>query len=260
MLAGRLRRAGKNMNNTIYKYFSPERISALEDLQIRISQPGALNDPFEFYNLYNLKEFGGHFVGEGKNNRNSIILQRLVKDYIDNELQKTFNKSINDKFGIISFSRNDSNLLMWAHYAKEYTGFVIGFDSSNVYFTSRIKGLNKNIQDVVYTSKRYEFDISELKINSGLLCTKPIDWAYEEEVRFIDIIDERIEGLVNDQFDYPIVLRNYPKEIITEIILGCKCIVTTDIKKAIKEKCINVRLYQSLLNKNSYTLIKEEIS
>jgi hypothetical protein len=246
------------MNSTIYKYFPPERISILEDLKIRLSQPSALNDPFEYYHLFDLdsyKVYGGKIDSQIVKN-----VDRIVKDKVDEEVHKSINGAINNKFGIISFSRNDKSLLLWSHYAKSYTGFVIGFDKTNSFFNTKIKSLHYSLNNVVYTSKRYKYDISEININMGFLLTKPIDWAYEEEIRYIDTYDVNEEVFGKDKKNNPIVLRMLPKEVIKEVIIGYESNIDDEILKRVKSSKLDVKVYKSLLNKNNYSLNNISVS
>jgi hypothetical protein len=38
-------------------------------------------------------------------------------------------------FGVLTLTEAPDNLLMWAHYAKNYTGFCIGFNSRHWFFS-----------------------------------------------------------------------------------------------------------------------------
>ena len=87
---------------------------------------------------------------------------------------------------------------------------------------------------------------------------KPIDWAYEEEVRFIDTLNNDNKNIL-DKDNIPICIRNIPKECIKEIIVGSKSNLLEKIKNINKENSINAIISKTEIYRNSYKLIKEKI-
>ncbi len=146
------------MGTLVYKYLPPERIDVIDSLSIRITQPVSLNDPFEYFNLFDFSEF------ETKNPQNNEILA-YTNDQITEELHKSINKSINEKFGVVSFSKNELSNLLWAHYAKNSTGYVIGFNPSDKMFSTKIKNLKSAFNEVKYSETRPKFKIEDLRID-----------------------------------------------------------------------------------------------
>jgi len=99
----------------IYKYVSPERIDILENLQLRVTQPKYLNDPFDitfpFKQDYKaLKEFYKKYPG-WKPRKSKISLLEIIRGF----------------YGVLSFTKSPDNIPMWAHYSSVHTGFVISF-------------------------------------------------------------------------------------------------------------------------------------
>lgn len=76
--------------------------------------------------------------------------------------------------GILSFTTNPKDPLMWVHYAGNHSGAVIAFSVSEV----AIK--NNNFKKVQYISDTKEISI----IGDNLIC-KSLHWAYENEYRYI---------------------------------------------------------------------------
>jgi hypothetical protein len=249
------------MNNIIYKYFPPERISVIENLKIRISQPNSLNDPFENKIIFNFEDALVNDRKYFEEMKMDKIAQDKLKSAITSSLIESTNRSIGMKFGIMSFSRTDSSLLMWAHYAKDYTGFVIGFDTNSPFFNTKIKGLNQQLQNVIYTSKRKQFFLDKMGINEGMLCTKPIEWSYEEEIRFIDVIEEDPHNCEKDQKGFPIILRDIPKSAVKEIILGYKSHISmqSKIMQLVRENDMETKIFLSILDQENYLLVKKEV-
>jgi Protein of unknown function (DUF2971) len=106
-------------------------------------------------------------------------------------------------FGVLTLTEEPDNLLMWTHYAKDYTGFCIGFNRCHWFF-SKSNDMYENhqgdkfqrdipiidretydiVQPVHYSTLRPQLDI----FNSYYLnafSVKAVDWKYEKEWRMI---------------------------------------------------------------------------
>ncbi len=117
-------------------------------------------------------------------NRNSFL-----KNYFE----------INKTFGICCLSRNPLNLLMWAHYAKDHTGYVIEFEISNEIPTAilietdnfkKLKTVAENLYPlpINYEEEKPLIDTLDKEAFFKHFLTKGKDWEYEEEERVIDYI------------------------------------------------------------------------
>jgi hypothetical protein len=83
---------------------------------IRLSQLSALNDPFEAaFCRKSLDELASYF--DSPTSWDSEFGELSFSQYV--------NLRINH-IGVISFTENKENLLMWAHYANEHKGIVAG--------------------------------------------------------------------------------------------------------------------------------------
>lgn len=149
--------------------------------------------------------------------------------------------------GIFSLSETDTNPLMWAHYANEHKGLALGFKVE----TNSILADDRHCFAVNYSDKLPDFGPEEFmshmtitigkdnKVQRNLevpfddplfrrcVSTKPTDWKYEKEWRYIDETDglhafpgklvevtfglrcteeNRLKfiSLAKDNFDYPI--------------------------------------------------------
>ena len=248
------------MINIVYKYLPPDRISILQDFKIRLSQPPILNDPYEYFQFFDVSPSSlADLVNDNAQNNEINLPQELISK-IGELLNSSTNKALSQKIGLISFSRTELNLLMWAHYASNYTGFVIGFDSSSSFFSSSIEGLTNQLQNVIYTTKRKQFDLNHLHINDGILCTKPIEWSYEEEIRFIDSISEEENNSQKDNFGYPVVLRNFQKDMIIEIIIGLRSKQEKEILSLVHNNELQANIYKLQIEPDTYKLFKRKIS
>jgi hypothetical protein len=112
-----------------------------------------------------------------------------------NSIQKNYFE-INKIFGICCLSRNPLNLLMWAHYAKDHTGFVIEFAISTI--GSKETTILQCLENLVPSSVNYvnekpviknmEKDADGIGAFKKQFFSKGKDWKYEEEERVIDHI------------------------------------------------------------------------
>ncbi len=99
----------------LFKYMSKPR-DFFEEGFIRLSQPSALNDPFEAaFCRSSLDELTTHF--DELTSWDPEFGELSFSQYVDLRMHH---------IGVISFSENKENLLMWAHYANEHKGIVAG--------------------------------------------------------------------------------------------------------------------------------------
>lgn len=120
--------------------------------------------------------------------------------------------------GILSLTRTPTNALMWAHYADQHRGVVLAIDAQ----TAGLLDVERNLVpahfgNVVYARHRpsgpyhskfgvpvtvgvtHQFVLEHYEKWQRLFLTKPIEWAYEEEVRVV----KTIRGLEAGKTDIP---------------------------------------------------------
>lgn len=92
----------------IYKYYSPERYNfdALENEYFFFSKAKYLNDPFD--TSFNL------------------VSEKIINKLFSDNAKKASESMAN--YGICCFSESWKNNILWAYYANNYRGFVIGYD------------------------------------------------------------------------------------------------------------------------------------
>ena len=88
----------------------PFRKDFFENLCLRASQRGGLNDPFE---LSPAQDYIDRLQRGG------------LSDNFFEETEIAFPNSNVNEIGVISFTENYNNLLMWSHYANEHKGIVV---------------------------------------------------------------------------------------------------------------------------------------
>jgi hypothetical protein len=112
------------------------------------------------------------------------------------------NSAVNSR-GILSLSKNNSNILMWSHYASNHTGIVLGYDmlvDPEFFITPH----NVSYTDI-YDELNFFRDRNETIRKN--LSTKSQHWAYEEEIRIIKPESRAWR---------------FKPESLREIVFGCK--------------------------------------
>ena len=115
-----------------------------------------------------------------------------------------------DNYGALSLTRSPENKLMWAHYADEHRGAVIELDVSVAGFncektnfipsflggviyssTPETERYSSNFENTMVLGKTHDFHIDHYEKKQRLFLTKPLDWAYEEEVRVVKCLENK---------------------------------------------------------------------
>ena len=160
----------------------------LKEKRLKVSIINTLNDPFELH--------------AGFSNPNSLLRNTF----------RVWKEEISKEVGILCFSKNWNNPLLWSHYAEKHTGCALGFEIPD----------DKAIE-IVYSENRPLFKWTEMP-NDPLLRqdfldelqkTKFISWKYEEEFRLVYKLNtlDNEGGFYFQEFDNNLVLK--------EVITGC---------------------------------------
>lgn len=197
---------------------------ALINKRLKVSIINELNDPFEFH--------------AGFSSANRQIRKIFAK----------FKAVISREFGILCFSRNWSNPLLWSHYTERHTGFALGFDIPD----------NKTIE-VKYSKERplFKWDkIPDSRIRQDyllkLIKTKFISWKYEEEFRlFYRLSDLKKENaLYFQEFDDNLILK--------EVIAGCKSQTSDEDFLKLLEGYSDITAMKSRMAFKSYKIVRNK--
>ena len=154
----------------LYKYFAPERASALDSAMLRYTPQGGFNDPFEgrpeitklSTDQQVLETFDEIFPEEAKRMYEQLPVpakallpfaqfMALMSQFAEAkkpelllELRKLtplakswFHQKFDEHIGALCLSEVPDSLLMWSHYAASHTGFAIEFDGHHPHFHER---------------------------------------------------------------------------------------------------------------------------
>ena len=237
-----------------YKYVTAERINILQNRLIRFTQPDALNDPFEakpHFHAFATKAGLASAFADMIRQAPTIVwedFRRVTQTNLDRQgfadklegdpdyadwlytnvglpdpLPKE-RKKVEKWFkvvGILSLSETWDNLLMWAHYAEEHTGFVLMLDGSHDFFKgdNPLLGFAKP-ERVEYKSERPSTTIEEVTIPEIFL-TKGSDWQYEKEWRYLKFLNDADKRHETPNTP-PVELFRLPPKCIRGVILGCR--------------------------------------
>jgi hypothetical protein len=209
------------MTKRVYKFLSAEHaIDNLQRKRLKIALIDGLNDPFDLASI----------------------------DTTDNRIRDALDVLINDirqRMGLLCFSRNWDNLLMWSHYAAAHTGACLGFNIP----ADKNYDLDVRYQPNLLKIRRLE-DVN-LDLAGRLLHTKHESWSYEQEVRaFVGLNDPPDEnGRRWKDFDDNLQLR--------EVIIGAQCSpsISRNIVDATKPYGESVKCYWAGMRQDAFLLV-----
>lgn len=157
---------------------------AINNKRLKVSLFNQLNDPFEL-SCFNLRN---HYLRDA---------------------HKVYKEGIVKKYGMIAFSKDYKNPLMWGHYADKHMGVCLGFES-----------MEDDLVEVRYRAERIKIEnktFATEKDVEDLLSIKFKDWSYEKEMRLL----VKLKDAVNEDGFY---FEPFTKALkLVEVNLGFQC-------------------------------------
>lgn len=229
---------GVDGHESIYKYVSLDTKTSwnyLEDTFEKSKLIGAtinsLNDPFEgkcefFDDLSKVKieDCCNYWSKSGQEADCWDKYKNKSPQQISDMVEKLTEKSLSDS-RIISFCRRSDSPLLWSHYANSHKGACLHFVANAFRGEGVYKGSVRYMQNrpsvplslparIVLPDAKDQ-DPREVRkyraeLLSAALFRKPVDWAYEEEVR----VCYTVEKMTNLEFD---------SSGLFSIIFGARC-------------------------------------
>lgn len=223
-----------NKPSSFFKFVSFERKDILKNGQIRFAPIGEFNDPFEleptitplsrkfleYTSSISDYEFENIEFSE-EDMTFSLERERQLDEY-----QKIYKEKIS-RYGVLSLTSNDdvnpllsvsfpekknprTNILMWSHYAKSHSGFVIEFDPGF------IPGLE--IVKIEYSNDRGYLTFEDIDDSNfqNIFYIKSKEWEYEQEYRAVLPLSEA-STVIDESFH----LFDFNKNSIISITFGC---------------------------------------
>lgn len=171
-----------------------------------------------------------------KNDSWLINMHQSIDDFIENK----------ERLGIYSLSKTYSDELLWAHYAKNHTGFCIEYDFEKL--LEQVTFCNFYSIGVEYTDQPPQIGIDDIYSTEANLIfkriagTKSRRWSYEEELR-----------IITDKYGE----QDYNFSAVTAIYFGYRMPDKDKDKIMFALKGRNITYYQITLKEKSYSFIRE---
>jgi hypothetical protein len=268
-----------------------DRIDILVNQEIRFTQLGEFNDPFEMpVYIEQAVEMSELKQNVEKNLREKVKtgyqklsprakrrepFKKFYKDFKDrtlNELDQSLDgqhkKLTSDargilqqaiqKNGVLSLTETQDNLLMWSHYSGQHTGMVIEFDESHSFFDElKITGDNSLLfHRVKYSDIRPNWKTIKHRKMQDIMLTKSSEWSYEKEVRIVKAFSDAKRTI--PKLPYDICLFDMPATAIKRVILGARVSPadTDRIKNILRTTphLGHIRLQQACLDERRFAL------
>jgi Protein of unknown function (DUF2971) len=120
-----------------------------------------------------------------------------VVDVIFSQLEATFDQVVNNvtsSTGVLCLTEDALNQQMWAHYADQGKGFVVGLDPRHSFFIHRNESVERNLlKKVIYTDEHTQ---NFWRNPYYLFLVKAPGWAYEKEWRMFKKLETSDEAVV----------------------------------------------------------------
>src|SRR5262245_25814549 len=256
----------------LYKYFSKERVAFLQDRLIRFTPPAVFNDPFELSPVLDSAFKKPKRTKKVTTGPTSVMQQLQSTLYLQGKAladgmvnSKSFVQLLtSDRFGVLSLSKRNDSLLMWAHYASQHQGFVVELESTHPWFSHKefVPGYGNVgfLRGVKYSSRRSKIHakgIAQFRFAKGvrsedIFFAKSLQWVYEHEwciVMPLKRVTKIVEGATH--------LFEVPSDAISAVILDAR-IARSDEEKVINHlinpTLAHVSLIRASLNPRRFVL------
>uniref|UniRef100_UPI0009E81C41 DUF2971 domain-containing protein n=1 Tax=Pseudomonas sp. GTC 16482 TaxID=1661693 RepID=UPI0009E81C41 len=245
----------------LFKYLRPERVDVLEARVLAYSKPSRFNDPFDclpsFIDSNELNPVGArkYFVQARPQDLHLPHLKEAFLDHVRRSIaadpsftlssislidpdpnghyiehargyRAALESHLQDSVVALSLSEEVNSLLMWAHYAADHTGFVVGFDAGHTFFnTVAVNSYGPgSLNKIVYSECRPSGIAGAMSVESAYL-TKGIEWGYEKEWRILQKANNAssvIETPIGD-----VHLFEFPSDAVTAVVIGARATEST---------------------------------
>lgn len=201
----------------VYKFLDARfGLKSLSEKRLKISTLSDLNDPFE-----------------------------LLPYELSNPMHRTVMRltltQMTARFGLLCFSSNWRDPVIWAHYGDKHRGLCLGFESPDV-----------KCKEVKYISERVAFPTSPTQADSDrMLFTKYANWKYEREIRIWAELNERQGDLYFAEFGDELRL--------IKVIAGARCELSErEIVKALGALAKDVVLIKARAGFKQFEIVKDK--
>jgi hypothetical protein len=198
-------------------------ISDIVFKRVKVARFSALNDPFE-------------------------MLAPKFTDRAFGKMLGNFKRKFDAENGLICFSADWTDPVLWTHYGARHTGICLGFNVKKEF-----------LRKVDYVSRRVvshlPYDTITSTLEEVIVCTKFESWRYEDEYRVVvDLKHAKKEGtLYFLRFDDDVEL--------AEVIIGARSDVrATQLRKIVDKHHKGVTTIKARLAIKSFNIVPLEAS
>jgi hypothetical protein len=213
-----------------YKFLNEEYgLKSLRERRLRQSRIHELNDPFEL----------------------------TPYDLTEPELREAFLKTrddIADDKGMVCFSADWRDPVIWAHYSDKHYGICLGFELPEI--TGDVEndesGLVSYIRNPLSFPSNFEErpDLKRFEIVRKVLFTKFKHWAYEKEIRIWAPLQNEADGHYFLEFD--------EKLRLVEVVIGARCKLTqSEITHALGSLAGEVKIIKARAAYNRFEMVED---
>lgn len=188
----------------LFKYVSvPIAKIILKNQSIRFTKPTQFNDAFELVPSFDIAKIKASYLGSKKDTKENL---KGLESFTLGQSQ--YFKDQIDSVGILCLSKRFDIPLMWAHYADNYTGVVLGFDVFEGLTLEKPNTIDStkycDIGPVDYSENRYKYPNETQRSRLDFMYHKDMNWSYEEEwrlVRSLDTLNKNSKDIYTGNFN-----------------------------------------------------------
>jgi hypothetical protein len=197
----------------------------LRKRRLKIATLQELNDPFELFGI----------------------------DQSNESVRRAFQKmkvQLSENRGLLCFSRNWQNPVLWSHYAEKHRGICLGFEVPE-----------EKLGRVSYSRKRLVAEVDKLISPHQLdvetwrrfLFTKYSHWKYEDEIRCFVTLEERDP-------DNNLYFAEFSEQLkLMQVIVGAESSMTREtLRKALGDLAASVVIQKARLAFRSFRVVRQK--
>lgn len=219
----------------IYRYLGASHaLDALQKRSWKVGRLRELNDPLDCAP------------------RLTNVLGIVAKSTGTRKFHPHFLERFSERVGLLCYSGQVRDPVIWSHYAESHRGIALGFDAS--------AASPETLYKVKYSKKRGALDVAavhgvpvtgtpKLSVMDGFTVKAP-SWSYEDEYR--TLIDLNTAEMIGENYFVPL-----PARSLVQVVLGVRCIYSNnDIRRILKSwpNAEKIEVLRAKMSRNSYQL------
>lgn len=182
------------------------------------------------------------------------LLALNVRDKPTRKRLAEFKTTYDTTIGLLCFSANWTNPVLWSHYGNRHRGICLGFDLKKGCGEQKVRYKDDRIRARLGNASAGPSKLSQ-ELQQDLLCTKFSHWVYEEEIRlFVPLGDSKVRREANLHF-FP-----FGGDLeLREVILGPLCGMSLDaVRRMVDANYTGVTTIKARLAVQSFAIVPAE--